>query len=124
MNKKLTFEEVKETALREPETRKEYEALADRWDLRRKMIKLRGDKEWSPAQLASLMDVPEEDVTRIENSDDYPTLAEIITYARALGYKMRIGFEPTSPLDVPGIKTKATTSDILDAVASSRSRDR
>ena len=35
-----------------------------------------------------------------------------LTYRRA----------PKSPFDVPGIKTKATTKDILDAVRESRSR--
>ena len=29
---------------------------------------------------------------------------------------------PESPFDVPGIKTKATTKDIIDAVSESRSR--
>ncbi len=31
---------------------------------------------------------------------------------------------PASPFDVPGVKTKATTQDILDAMAESRSGSR
>ncbi len=30
---------------------------------------------------------------------------------------------PRSPFDVPGVKTRATTADILDAVGESRKRD-
>ncbi len=30
---------------------------------------------------------------------------------------------PRSPFDVPGVKTRATTADILDAVSESRKRD-
>lgn len=38
----------------------------------------------------------------------------------------KVVFEKTkqsSPFDVPGIRTKATTKDILDAIQESRSRD-
>ena len=37
----------------------------------------------------------------------------------SLSYKSK----PSSPFDVPGIKTRATTADIVDAVRESRSKE-
>jgi hypothetical protein len=48
---------------------------------------------------------------------------EEIVIQRRDGKTFTVNFkpsEPTSPLNVPGITTRATTQDILDAVAESR----
>jgi len=37
-------------------------------------------------------------------------------------FSLRYKIEPVSPFDVPGVKTRATTADILDAVRESRRR--
>lgn len=49
---------------------------------------------------------------------------EEVIIRRRSGENYRIIFKKIekSPFDVPGIKTKATTSDILDAVRESRER--
>lgn len=50
--------------------------------------------------------------------------SEEVIIKRRGGETFRIIFtkSPESPFDVPGIKTKATTQDILDAVNESRAR--
>ncbi|WP_462324955.1 type II toxin-antitoxin system Phd/YefM family antitoxin [Desulfoplanes sp.] len=50
---------------------------------------------------------------------------EDVIIKRRNGETFKIVFtkSPKSPFDVPGIQTKATTTDILDAIEESRSRN-
>jgi hypothetical protein len=50
---------------------------------------------------------------------------EDVVIARRGGEAFRLSFktEPKSPFDVPGIRTKATTQDILSAIKESRERE-
>jgi prevent-host-death family protein len=50
--------------------------------------------------------------------------SEDVIIKRRGGETFRVIFKksPKSPFDIPGIKTKATTKDILDAIRESRSR--
>jgi len=49
---------------------------------------------------------------------------EEVIIKRRGGETFSVSFKasPESPFDIPGIKTKATTADILDAISESRSR--
>ena len=60
-----------------------------------------------------------------QNLSELLSLAEReeIVIKRRNGKAFTVNFQPnevTSPFDVPGISTKVTTSDILDAVSESR----
>ena len=46
----------------------------------------------------------------------------VITRRGGETFSLRYKASPTSPFDVPGIQTEATTADILDAVRESRAR--
>ncbi|MGX9365715.1 type II toxin-antitoxin system Phd/YefM family antitoxin [Desulfoplanes sp. PS50] len=55
---------------------------------------------------------------------DFAKTEDVIIKRRS-GETFKIVFtkSPQSPFDVPGIQTKATTKDILDAIEESRSRN-
>jgi len=93
-----SFKNFKEKALQDPEFRKEYEAMAPVWELRKKLIKLRIKEGKTQEQVAKLMGTQKSNISRLESGEkvSFPTLATISKYANALGYKVNLEFEPLS----------------------------
>lgn len=82
----------------DPEFKKEYETLAPVWELRKELIKLRLKEGKTQEQLAELMGTQKSNISRLEcgESLSFPTLTTIAKYANALGYKVKLEFEPLS----------------------------
>ena len=93
-----TFEDFKKEAMADPEFKKEYEALAPVWDLRKKLIVLRLKEGKTQEQVAKLMGTQKSNISRLESGGkvSFPTLSTISKYANALGYKVNLEFEPLS----------------------------
>jgi DNA-binding XRE family transcriptional regulator len=94
-----TFEDFKNEAMADPEFKKEYEALAPIWELRKELIKLRLREGKTQEQVAALMGTKKSNISRLESGGKvtFPTLSTISKYANALGYKVKLEFEPISP---------------------------
>ena len=92
-----TFEEFKKEAMADPEFKKEYEILAPVWELRKKMIKLRLQEGKTQEEVAKLMGTQKSNISRLESGDkiSFPKLSTISKYANALGYKLKLDFEPS-----------------------------
>ena len=95
---RLTFKEFKNEAMADPEFKKEYDAIAPVWELRKQMIKLRLKEGKIQEQVAALMGTKKSDISRLESGDmvSFPALSAISKYANALGYKVKVEFEPFS----------------------------
>ncbi|MBU0463841.1 MAG: helix-turn-helix domain-containing protein [Proteobacteria bacterium] len=93
-----TFEDFKKEAMADPEFKKEYEALAPIWELRKKLIQLRIKEGKTQEQVAKLMGTQKSNISRLESGGkaSFPTLATISKYANALGYKVNLEFESLS----------------------------
>lgn len=93
-----TFEDFKKEAMVDPEFKKEYEAMAPVWELRKKLIKLRIKEGKTQEQVAKLMCTQKSNISRLESGEkiSFPTLSTISKYANALGYKVILDFEPLS----------------------------
>ena len=93
-----TFEDFKKEAMADPEFKKEYEALAPVWELRKKLIMLRIKEGKTQEQVAKLMGTQKSNISRLESGGkvSFPTLSTISKYANALGYKVNLEFEPLS----------------------------
>jgi DNA-binding XRE family transcriptional regulator len=93
--KDLSYENFKKEALKDPSTKKEYEALAPIWDLRRKLIRLRTEKGMTQDQIAKKMGTNKSSISRLECGEkvNFPTLATISKYAHALGYNVSVEFK-------------------------------
>ncbi|CCK81561.1 helix-turn-helix domain-containing protein [Desulfobacula toluolica] len=91
-----TFKNFKEKALKNPEVKKEYEALIPIYELRKKLIQMRINKGLTQAEVAKRMGTKKSNISRLECGENvsYPTLASISKYAGALGYKVKVEFEP------------------------------
>lgn len=98
MAKRPTLQEAKDEALRDPELRAAYDALAPSFELKRKMIALRKKAGLTQQQMAEKLGTKRSNISRLEslNSDVSPRLDTIENYARALGYSIQIGFEPSA----------------------------
>lgn len=96
MTEDLSFENFKEEALKAPSVKEEYDALATVFDLRRKLIRMRMEKGMTQEQLAEKMGTKRSNISRLEAGENvsFPTLKTISKYAEALGYKIKVEFEP------------------------------
>ena len=91
-----TFIKFKEKALRNSGVKKEYEALALAYDLRKKLINLRKKAGLTQEELAEILKTQKSNISRLENvnSSSSPKLSTIEEYAQAVGYKVEINFVP------------------------------
>ena len=91
-----TFKHFKIEALKDSETKKEYEKLAPVWEIRKKMIRLRLEKGLTQAEIAAKMGTSKSSISRLESGGkvSFPTLATLSKYAEALGCKVKVEFEP------------------------------
>ncbi len=94
--KHTTFAEFKSKALQNPEVKEQYEALAPAYQLRKKLVTLRKKAGLTQEELAEMMHTQKSNISRLEsvNSKSSPKLSTIEEYAKAVGYKLNINFEP------------------------------
>ena len=91
-----TFRGFKAKALADPETAKEYEALSTVFDMRRQMIAMRKQAGVTQERMAELLGTAKSNISRLESlsSKNSPRLATVESYAQALGYSMKVDFQP------------------------------
>jgi DNA-binding XRE family transcriptional regulator len=96
MNKRRTLKQFRQKALKKPGVREEYEALGPAYEMKRQMIAMRKAAGLSQEQMADRLGTQKSNISRLEslNSDVSPRLSTVEQYARALGYRVRIDFEP------------------------------
>ena len=83
----------------DPEFKKEYEALAPIWELRKELIKLRLKEGKTQEQVAAIMGTKKSNISRLENvnSKSSPKLSTIEEYAKVAGFEIEINFKPLDP---------------------------
>jgi DNA-binding XRE family transcriptional regulator len=96
MSKRRTFEQFREEALKKPGVREEYEALGPAFEMKRQMIAMRKEAGLTQEQMADLLGTKKSNISRLESlhSDVSPRLSTVEEYARVLGYRLKVDFEP------------------------------
>ena len=96
MSSRPTFKDFKDEALRNPDVKAAYEELAPAYAMKRDLIAMRKAKGLTQEDMANLLGTKKSSISRLEsvNSDVSPRLATVEEYARVLGYRVRIEFEP------------------------------
>jgi DNA-binding XRE family transcriptional regulator len=96
MSKRRTFEQFREKALKKPGVREEYDALGPAFECKRQMIAMRKAAGVTQEQMAELLGTKKSNISRLEslNSDVSPRLSTIEQYAKVLGYRVKVDFEP------------------------------
>ena len=85
VNRKATnYKEFEAELLKDPEVRKEYEALKPKYDMIRSVIKRRNELQISQTQLAKSIGKQQPAISRLENGDHNTTINTLFEVANAL----------------------------------------
>ena len=95
-NRRRTFEQFREKALKKTGVREEYDALGPAFEMKRQMIAMRKAAGLSQEEMAKLLRTQKSNISRLEslNSDVSPRFSTVEQYAKVLGYRVRVDFEP------------------------------
>lgn len=88
-----TFRSHLNEMLKDPEFKKEYDALEPEFALIRQSIEKRIQKELSQADLAKKMGTKQSAISRFESGSYHPTMNFMNKVATALGLKLKVTFE-------------------------------
>ena len=88
--KPVSFESALKRALRDPEIKKEYDALEPEFALIEQLIRKRLEKGLTQKELATKIGTKQSAISRLEGGNFNPTLALLNKVAKALNTKIRI----------------------------------
>jgi len=88
----MTLDQYLKKNLKDPEFKKEWEALEPEYALKRRLIELRMKKEMTQKQLALAAGTHQASIARFERGDYSPTLSFISRLASAMGMKLEVKF--------------------------------
>lgn len=83
-----SLKQLKHRALKQGKVRREYEALAQEFELIHKLLSLRSKAGLTQAQLAARMGTQKSNISRLERGKSNPSLKTLSNYAKACGYEV------------------------------------
>ncbi len=86
------YKDYKEKVLKNPEIKKEYDALQPEYDLIQAMIDARISENLTQKELSERTGITQADISRIENGTRNPSLAMLKRLAEGLGMQLRLEF--------------------------------
>ncbi len=81
------LKDLKTELLAHPDTRAEYDALADEFAMARELIAARTRAGLTQAEVAGRMGTGQSTVARLESGKGTPSLRSVQRYAQAVGYR-------------------------------------
>jgi len=90
----MNWKEHKKRLLKDPEFRKEYEAIEPEYKLASALIRLRLAKGLTQEQLAKLLNTKQESIARLESGGSLPSLSTVKRVAEALDAELEISLRP------------------------------
>jgi len=90
----MNWREHKKQLMKDPEFRKEYEALEPEYRIASDLIRLRLAKGLTQAQLAALLNTKQESIARLESGSSLPSLSTVRRVADALDAELEINIRP------------------------------
>ena len=88
------LKDLKARFLRDPEVRKQYEALEEEFALIAALAKARLRAGLSQTQLAKRMKTTQSTIARLESGRGQPSTRTLTRFAKATGHRLKISFEP------------------------------
>ena len=80
--------------MKDPQYRKEYDALEEEFALMAEVAKARARAGLSQAELAKRMKTTQSTISRLESGRGLPSTRTLGRFARATGHRLKISFEP------------------------------
>ncbi|SHI75641.1 transcriptional regulator, XRE family [Butyrivibrio fibrisolvens DSM 3071] len=90
-----SYREYKAKALKNPEVKKEYDALEIEYDIIQAMIDARNNQHLTQKDLSERTGITQADISRIENGTRNPSLAMVKRLAEGLGMRLKLEYMPT-----------------------------
>lgn len=91
-----SFRESLNEQLRDPEFKKEWDALDPEFQVIRAMIDARQQKQITQKELADITGIDQADISRMENGNANPSLQTLKRLAAGLGMVVKVEFVPIS----------------------------
>ena len=88
------LKDLKALLLKNPEVRKEYDALEEEFALMAEVAKARARAGLSQAELARRMKTTQSTIARLESGRGLPSTRTLGRFAKATGHRLKISFEP------------------------------
>jgi DNA-binding XRE family transcriptional regulator len=89
-DKPLSFEAWERKMLKDPEFKKEYDALEDEFALARELIAARVKAKLTQEEVAKRMGTSQSAVARMESGRAMPSTTSLQKYAKAVGRQLKI----------------------------------
>jgi len=86
--------DLKKRLLKNPEVRKEYDALEEEFALMAEVAKARARAGLSQAELARRMKTTQSTIARLESGRGRPSTRTLDRFAKATGHRLKISFVP------------------------------
>jgi len=90
----MNWKEHKKRLMKDPEFRKEYEALEPEYKLAAALIRLRLSKGLTQGELASVLNTKQASIARLESGNSLPSLTMVKKVAEALDAELEIKLQP------------------------------
>ena len=88
------FRETLNEQLKNPEFKKEWDALEPEYQIIKAMLDTRNEKAMTQKQLADITGIPQADISRLENGNANPSLRTLQRLAEGMGMKLKLEFVP------------------------------
>lgn len=88
------LQQLKERAFQQPDVCKEYEALADEFELIDKLLQMRMAADLTQEELASRMGTKKSNISRLETGKSNPSWKTLRKYAHACGFEITMDCFP------------------------------
>ena len=92
----IKIKDLHKSWMKDPQYRKEYEALEEEFALAAEIAKARSHSGLSQAQLARRMKTTQSTIARLESGRGRPSTRTLNRFAKATGHRLKISFEPIS----------------------------
>ena len=90
------FRETMNEQLKNPEFKKEWDALEPEYQIIKAMLDTRNEKAMTQKQLADITGIPQADISRLENGNANPSLKTLQRLADGMGMKLKLEFVPAN----------------------------
>lgn len=88
----MTFEELKNEILADPEAKREYDAMEPEFQLILALLELRNEQNLTQQELAERTGINRSDISKIEHGNANPSLKTMKRLAAAMGKRVCISF--------------------------------
>src|SRR5256885_17191174 len=89
-----SYRDLHKKWMKDPEVRREYDALEEEFALILEVAKARRRAGLSQAELAERMKTTQSTIARLESGRGLPSMRTLGRFAKATGHRLKISFEP------------------------------